>query len=241
MKTGYIYKITSPSGKIYIGQTLNIKKRINSYKSNSCNRQFKLYNSLIKYSWNNHIIEIIEDCDYNIIDEKEIYWIEYYDSYNNGLNLTIGGKGKNGMTYSNKKNISKANKGKIAWNKGLTGIYSKETLEKISQKSKGKIPWNKGLKDVYSEETLFKISNSRKGKPGYWKGKTINEEQRKKISNSTKNKIRIMCIETGIIFESIREASEILGIGYSALKKHLSGNTKSSGGFTFSKVDYPSM
>ena len=45
-----IYKITSPSNKIYIGQSINIERRFNSYKNLShCKQQIKLYNSLQKY------------------------------------------------------------------------------------------------------------------------------------------------------------------------------------------------
>jgi len=43
----------------------------------------------------------------------------------------------------------------IPWNKGKTGIYSKETLQKMSESRKGRIPWMKGKK--HSEETLKKV------------------------------------------------------------------------------------
>ena len=43
---GTIYSITSPNGKIYIGQTWNFKKRIKYYKSYSCTNQIKLLNAL---------------------------------------------------------------------------------------------------------------------------------------------------------------------------------------------------
>jgi group I intron endonuclease len=57
-----IYKITSPSGKIYIGQSTNIENRFNSYRILDCKKQIKLYNSLKKYGWDNHIKEIVEEC-----------------------------------------------------------------------------------------------------------------------------------------------------------------------------------
>lgn len=55
------------------------------------------------------------------------------------------------------------NKGHLAWNKGKTNIFSKETLTKMSVSKKGKAPWNKGKH--LSEETKKKLSESRIGKP----------------------------------------------------------------------------
>lgn len=60
-----IYKITSLSDRIYIGQSTNINKRLNSYKSSLCNskKQTRLYNSFKKYGVKNHSFEILEVCD----------------------------------------------------------------------------------------------------------------------------------------------------------------------------------
>ena len=44
-----IYKITSPTGKIYVGQSCNMKKRFVKYKRLDCKSQSRLYNSLLKY------------------------------------------------------------------------------------------------------------------------------------------------------------------------------------------------
>lgn len=77
----YIYKITSPSGKIYIGQTVNFKRRMQKYKSLLCKKQSKLYSSLLKYGFENHKIEIIfeqAELDINLLNAKEK---EYYDFY----------------------------------------------------------------------------------------------------------------------------------------------------------------
>ena len=53
-----IYKITSPSNKIYIGQTVNIIKRKSYYKKGDCKAQPKLYSSFKKYGWDNHLFEL---------------------------------------------------------------------------------------------------------------------------------------------------------------------------------------
>jgi group I intron endonuclease len=67
-----IYKITNPKGKIYIGQSINIENRFNQYKmmDKSCIGP-KLFNSLFKYGYQNHIFEIIEECSLEELDNKE--------------------------------------------------------------------------------------------------------------------------------------------------------------------------
>ena len=89
-----IYKITSPSNRIYIGQTMNFERRKKEYKKNKCKAQTLLYNSFNKYGFENHSIEIIELVNKKEADTKEIYWIAYFKSFGTpkGLNLTEGGK-----------------------------------------------------------------------------------------------------------------------------------------------------
>ena len=55
-----IYKITSPSGKVYIGQSRNIKNRKWRYKRLDCKSQVKLYSSFKKYGFDKHKFEIIQ-------------------------------------------------------------------------------------------------------------------------------------------------------------------------------------
>jgi len=88
-----IYKITSPCGKIYIGQSHNIDDRFNRYKWYNCKGQKHLYNSLKQYGSRNHKYEIIEICDQEELNKKEEYYIALYECTNNkvGLNLQSGG------------------------------------------------------------------------------------------------------------------------------------------------------
>ena len=83
-----IYKITSPSGRIYIGQAKDLSLRFKQYlKLQNCKGQTKLYNSFIFYGVENHVFEIIEECNREKLNNKERY---YQDLYNvigeNGLN-----------------------------------------------------------------------------------------------------------------------------------------------------------
>jgi group I intron endonuclease len=70
-----IYKITSPNKKIYIGQSINIEKRFKWYlRLYGPNIQPKIYNSLKKYGPENHIFEVIEECEMYKLVEREIYY-----------------------------------------------------------------------------------------------------------------------------------------------------------------------
>ena len=94
-----IYKIISPTGGIYIGQTINYKDRVCAYKRAACKKQSRLYASIISHGWENHKIEILEQLPKNItiLNEREIYWIAFYKCnhrrypLNHGLNLNDGG------------------------------------------------------------------------------------------------------------------------------------------------------
>ena len=68
-----IYKITSPTNKIYIGKSFNVENRINEYKYVGRRKsQHKLNNSINKHGLENHIFEIIEECNLENIDERQI-------------------------------------------------------------------------------------------------------------------------------------------------------------------------
>lgn len=95
---GVIYKITNNlNGKVYIGQTVQpLRDRwyrhCGNYGSTNENNM-AIKRAIKKYGKKNFTIEEIESCDYNDLDEKERFWINYYNSYNEGYNSTLGGQG----------------------------------------------------------------------------------------------------------------------------------------------------
>ena len=129
-----IYKITSPSGKIYIGQSINIQKRWKAYKQLQCKNQPKIYYSLQKHGLNNHIFEIIEECSKEQLDKQEIYWKKYY-------------------LKQNKYDWSKILFCEI-YDIGSNGFRSEETKQKMSLVKKGK---------KRSKKTCLNISKGKKG------------------------------------------------------------------------------
>ena len=96
---GYIYKITNKNNnKVYIGKTLHsIEKRFKEHCQDAFREKKEkrpLYTAMRKYGIESFSIEIIEETSIEKLSEKEIYWIEIYDSYHNGYNATRGGDGK---------------------------------------------------------------------------------------------------------------------------------------------------
>lgn len=76
-----IYKITSPSNNIYIGQSINLERRLARYKSNlnSSKGQIRLNRSFIKYGVENHLFEIVLECSIEELNTKERYYQELFD------------------------------------------------------------------------------------------------------------------------------------------------------------------
>jgi hypothetical protein len=107
---GYIYKIVNPIGRIYIGKTTNYKNRFRAYKNLHCKTQPALFNSLNKYGYENHIVEIIEVVDNNLLNEREKYYIKFFNSFNDGLNCTLGG---DSGFLSGDQNCSKTEKARL--------------------------------------------------------------------------------------------------------------------------------
>lgn len=96
----FIYKATSKTTqKIYIGQSSQtLQERINQHKSHAYSSQYNyhFHNAIRKYGIEDFIFEIIEDNikTYEELNDREKFWIAYYDSYYNGYNSTLGGEGR---------------------------------------------------------------------------------------------------------------------------------------------------
>ena len=91
-----IYKIENLiTHHIYIGQSTNIDTRWRRHKDDvhSGKKDYPLYRAINKYGIDNFSFEIIEECSKEALDEREQFWIKYYNSYKNGYNQTIGGQG----------------------------------------------------------------------------------------------------------------------------------------------------
>lgn len=234
-----IYKITNPNGKIYIGQSINIEKRISDYKKfKNCKNQILLYRSLIKYNPKNHIFEIIKECDINFLNDNERYFQEFYNvlDHSKGLNcrLTSSDDRKGYLSYDMKSKISLSNKGKPKHsernkinlslkqqgNSNMLGkTHSKETKQKMSKSQLGKIR---------TEETKQKMSESAKGKI-----KTIEWRQNISKSHPTKKSVIQYDLQGNKIneFISINEAARQTGYRVADISACCNNKQKTSFGF----------
>lgn len=209
----YIYKITNLiNGKIYIGQTISsIQKRYS--KHCNCNQQI-IGKAIQKYGKENFKLERIDSAtSREELDEKERYWISFYNSQiPNGYNLESGGTTNKEINEDTRKKLRESHLGEKAY-------------------------WyNKHLTD----EVKLKLSESHKGKCKYWLGKKRDAETIKKMSENRKGKtigdthvqsIKIICVETNIVYNSIGEASRMTGISRTSIINNLKNRSKSAGGY----------
>jgi group I intron endonuclease len=202
-----IYKITSPSGKIYIGQSKDIKKRIYHYNGKLGIGQPKIHNSIIKYGWNMHIFEVIHECLESELNDYEKYYIKFYDTFNtkHSLNLNEGGNtikmlNETKIKISNTlKGIKRSKETKIKISNAKKGVHtyfpSKQTRDKLciaikglkrSKETKEKMSKSKtGL--IHTDKTKLKIS---KTKSSVYKIYNQNNELFHKIHGNIKNELK---------------------------------------------------
>lgn len=101
-----IYKITKKeNGKSYIGQSNDIERR---FKEHQTKKDIPIDLAIQKYGVDAFDYEVIEECSLNQLDEREIYWIKYYNTFNGfGYNCNEGGGNSRGENNSNTKLTNK--------------------------------------------------------------------------------------------------------------------------------------
>lgn len=161
-----VYKITNKlNNKCYVGYTkFSINKRWSQHihRSNKRNINVKFDNALRKYSIANWNVEVLEEgLTVNQSKVKEQFYINLFDSYNNGYNSTLGGDGNQGIVMSEESNKRRSNalKGKPKNYVRMHGkTHSNESKLKISSSHKGmKKPWVK-----WSDEQILKRALTRR-------------------------------------------------------------------------------
>lgn len=200
-----IYKITSPTNKIYIGQSWDFSSRIGFYKTYKCKNQVKLYNSLLKHRYESHKVEIIcslpEDIIQDYLDLYELtYWQFYKDCNFDMLNIREPGR---------------------------AGRLSEETKDKIRNTLKGRPLEENHKRNVikalygrtFSEETRKKIGNSNRGENNGMFGRNgiLNPMSKQVVDLSNNN-----------IFTCVREAAVFYNISKQSLINKLNGRTKNN-------------
>jgi len=250
-----IYKITSPSGKVYIGQSVKIKDRIRAYRGLRCKKQVKLYHSLLKYGFENHKVEIVCECLIEELNEKERHYQELYDCIENGLNCTLTGtkdkSGKLSLEHRRKISISNSNPSdEIRMRKSKGQLGNKKSTESVLKTANG----NRGQKRSLevrlkmaeisrniSDETRLKMSiaatghthtdEAKKKISEAGKGRIFSEEARNKIAS--KHGKRVLNTNTGEVFLSVAKAANSIGHNISWLHFKLKGLTNNNTNLIF--------
>jgi len=144
--------------KQYVGQTIfTLEQRKASHLSETSRMADNMYfhNSIRKHGVDSFDWEILED---GLLDEelneREIFYIKKYDTFNNGYNLTLGGEGCHGYKHPEEILI-------FLSERRIGSKASIETRQKMSTSHMGKPPTTKGMK--FSDETRKKMSESSKG------------------------------------------------------------------------------
>lgn len=236
-----IYKITSPNGKVYIGQAYNIHKRWIKYKRADCKNQPRLYASLKKHDVDKHKFEVVTECSKEELNDLERYYQEIYSCLGKkGLNCQLQKTGTALKVFSEETRY----KMRVAQ---LGKKQAPETLLKKSIYMTGKVRTKESIAKFVetrkrngkrrTKESIMRQSNIMKERHA----KTCSETIKKHIASLTKDelserarnaarKVVVLNTETGIFYKSITEAADSINMPIYNLSKRLKGrfNNKTS-------------
>lgn len=231
-----IYKITSPVGKVYIGQSKNFEKRFSDYRAGRCPQQRKLFNSFYKYGFSNHLIEIIEICEIEDLNCRERYWQDFYDVKNRelGLNCVLvacGDKKEEKFPSYRTEKLKIVKKKTVDKRCGNSPLGTKG--RKLTEFERFKLSVSKGK---YSEEEKQKLlDNFKEGDLGkrylnIRKKPTTRVSKNERLINNAKI---ILDVQTGVFYYGIKDLIELYDLNYEVIKSRLNGKLKNSTQFIY--------
>ena len=216
MKRWIVYVHIFPNGKKYFGITSKAPQARWEGGSGYGDNQPVMQAAIAKYGWENIEHKVLyENLTKEEAEQKEIELIAFYKSNQRkyGYNICSGGQGT------------------------PNHIVSKEIRIKISENTK-KAMNNPNIKEKLKQCHLGKtLSEEHKAKIRLSARKYQTEKTKEKMREINKNKIKVKCIETGVVYDSIHDASRITNIAYQNIYKVCKNIRKKAGGYCW-KYEY---
>ena len=223
-----IYKINFSNGKVYIGQTNDFTARRNQHLSDAkMNVDYKIYRAMRKYNTTKDDFEIIESNidSQDLANEREIYWIAFYDSYHNGYNSTPGGQ-TGSYCLGEKSHFAKLSEEDVINIRRIryTKKYQRSEIwelykKQISESAFGKVwnyeSWKHILPELNTEELRTFYRQLRKNAKGDKNG-------RSKFTNEEVYELRVLYYVEAIPFQELLEKYG-KGVNRTSLQKLLYG------------------
>lgn len=179
-----IYRITNTvNGKCYVGQSINIEKRLRQHKKGIDSNEH-LQNSFKKYGMDKFEFEVIEECAISELNNRERYWIAHFKAFDEGYNSTLGGETSIGWKHSQetrrKMSVNHNLSGSNTHNKGTVHVYKGDEIRMVPVEEVETFlqqGYSYGCGDKF-KETMREVVRGEKN-PFY--GKHHSEETRQKL------------------------------------------------------------
>ena len=223
-----IYKFTSKTtGLSYIGQSIDIERRYGEHKRTDDGYSF--HNAIKEHGWEDFIFEILEYCSEKELNNREIYWIAYYDTYYHGYNETPGGEGS--CTSGKKKPVAQYD---------LEGNFIAAYVSELDAERK------LGFKSKSSNISKVCLGDAYMSKGYQWRFITNDVDYKANIGACPKKALRtklgkvaqcdLQTHEIIKIFNSISEASRLTGVDRRTISAVCNNRYRHAGGYYWFKI-----
>jgi group I intron endonuclease len=211
-----IYRLVSPSGKSYIGQSKHINKRINDHKRKTKKNpsQTKLFYALKKYGFENFSVEILEICDISELDDREKFWIKEYNSVHNGYNCDFGGQQTKIFGKEHREKLRMINLGKYSLKDTEIDQRMPFFLDGVKHMSIGDAHKATGI----PPKTIHNRLNSPNPK---YSNYLYEKEELRPIRKIKPHPACKSIVINGIVYDSITEATKFVDVCKNTLMKYL--------------------
>lgn len=225
---GIYYIKNLVNNKYYVGQSINIERRWKDEKKRLSSDK-KAWNTHLQNAWkmygeDNFEFDIIEECLPAQLDDREVYWISFYDSFNSGYNQSAGGGGCRGVKFTeeHRKKISQSIKNTMNVERLREQREQYWSIpEKHQECSRRMIEW---WNDPANKELMSGCNNKNYGQKRDWWAEKYSG------INSSNHKCCIQ-IETGMFYCTITDASNEVGVSPGKISRVCSGKQKTAGGY----------